>query len=373
MSVKAASTSRRYRVPGYTRIGKIFSGITLLVSVAAFNTGNNPLYLLFGMMLSFIILSALISEVILRDLEIQRRVPERVFAEQPALIRLNIQNHKRRIPSISVAITDRVAGLEPRDWPSLYMLRLDPESDTTVSYHYRFPTRGIWRWEGFLLSSSFPFELFQKRMAIDQEVEILVFPLPLPPASLPFLSIGSQGDQAQPLPGSEGDVFALREYRPRDDLRRVHWKLSAKKEQMIIRELERQDAQRITLCFYNHWTPVGSYHPYQPQNQEGYRQVLERGVSQVAGLAQYLISRGHPVALVTLQERTPYGSSPQHLDLILGTLARLHFEGDPALTEIEAESRHFHLLPQDRCVVMAYGSQFPSLGQARVLGRISIV
>jgi uncharacterized protein (DUF58 family) len=373
MSVSATSASRRYRVPGYTRIGKIFSAITLLVSVAAFNTGNNPLYLLFGMMLSFIILSALISEVILRDLEVQRRVPERVFAQQPALISLNIQNHKRRIPSFSIAIADRVAGVGQADWPSLYLLRLDPESHTTVSYQYTFPTRGLWRWEGFLLSSSFPFELFQKRMAIDQEVEILVFPLPIAPPFLPFLSTGSQGDQAQPLPGSEGDVFALREYRSQDDLRRVHWKLSAKKEQMIVRELERQDAQRITLCFYNHWTPAGSAHPYEPQDEEAYRQALERGVSQVAGLAQHLIQRGHPVALVTLEKRTPYGSSLQHLDLILGTLARLHFIEDPALAKTEAGNRHFNLLPQDRCVVLAYGSQFPSLGQTRVLGRISII
>ncbi len=86
----------------FTRIGGWFVGITLLVSIAAFNTGNNPLYLVLGMLLSLILLSGLLSELTLKDLEVSRQLPSRIFAGQPVLVGLTLVNRKRRLPSFSL-------------------------------------------------------------------------------------------------------------------------------------------------------------------------------------------------------------------------------------------------------------------------------
>ncbi|MFQ3585117.1 MAG: DUF58 domain-containing protein, partial [Cyanobacteriota bacterium] len=90
---------RRFRS---TRIGRRFIGITLLVSIAAFNTGNNPLYLLLGMLLSLILISGMICDATLKDLDVSRQLPSRIFAGQPVLVGLTLTNRKRRLPSFSL-------------------------------------------------------------------------------------------------------------------------------------------------------------------------------------------------------------------------------------------------------------------------------
>ena len=71
---------RRWKPPRklkFTREGKYYLGITLGVGFAAINTGNNLLYLLLGMLLSLIVVSGVMSDLSLRQLTVQRRLPTR--------------------------------------------------------------------------------------------------------------------------------------------------------------------------------------------------------------------------------------------------------------------------------------------------------
>jgi hypothetical protein len=162
----------------FTRIGGWFVGITLLVSIAAFNTGNNPLYLVLGMLLSLILLSGFLSELTLKDLEVSRQLPSRIFAGQPVLVGLTLVNRKRRLPSFSLQVRERIEGLKRTDWPSSYVLRLDPGAKLDTFYQHTFPRRGVWQLQGFEIATSFPFELFRKAVAIEEPQAVIVFPQP---------------------------------------------------------------------------------------------------------------------------------------------------------------------------------------------------
>ncbi|NJK62273.1 MAG: hypothetical protein HC921_05920 [Synechococcaceae cyanobacterium SM2_3_1] len=73
---------RKIRLPrkfSLTRIGRIFIGITILVSIAAFNTGNNALYLLFSLMLSLILISGILSEAVLQGIRVERQWPRHIL------------------------------------------------------------------------------------------------------------------------------------------------------------------------------------------------------------------------------------------------------------------------------------------------------
>jgi hypothetical protein len=173
----AGSFLRRFR---FTRIGGRFVGITLLVSIAAFNTGNNPLYLVLGMLLSLILLSGMLSELTLKDLEVSRQLPSRIFAGQPVLVGLTLVNRKRRLPSFSLQVSERIEGLRRADWPSSYVLRLDPGAKLDTFYQHTFSRRGAWRLQGFEIATSFPFELFRKAVEIEDAQTVIVFPRPAP-------------------------------------------------------------------------------------------------------------------------------------------------------------------------------------------------
>ncbi|MEN9242799.1 MAG: DUF58 domain-containing protein [Thermostichus sp. DG02_3_bins_51] len=320
------------------------------MSIAAFNTGNNPLYLLLGMLLSLILISGILSDATLKDLEVSRQLPNRIFAGQPILVGLTLSNRKRHLPSFSLQVRERIEGLKREDWPSSYILRVDAQSSVNTFYRHTFPRRGIWNLQGFEIASSFPFELFYKAVEIADPQPIIVFPQPAPVQGLRVLDYLSSGSQLRPQPGQEGDYLSLRPYRPRDDIRSVHWKISAKRDQLVTRELEQPRSQAITLCFENRWYPQG-------EKPEIHQERLERAVERCAGILSLLIQEGHPVALVTLQERTHFGSDLAHQDHLLTVLARLTFVGDPQL-ERESDQSHpkatFNLNPHDRCLLIAH-------------------
>ena len=89
-------------MPRLTREGRYFLLITFCVGFAAINTGNNLLYLLFGMFLSLIIVSGVMSELSLRQLTVSRRLPPRAQVGRAHLVEIEVYNHKQRIPSYAI-------------------------------------------------------------------------------------------------------------------------------------------------------------------------------------------------------------------------------------------------------------------------------
>ena len=63
---------------------------------------NNLLYLLLGMMLAMIIVSGILSESTLRKLEVNRRLPERIFSGQPTLV-----DHRRGLRMLTLRVIER--------------------------------------------------------------------------------------------------------------------------------------------------------------------------------------------------------------------------------------------------------------------------
>src|SRR5512147_1574654 len=87
-----------------TREGWWLIGATLVVGLAATNTGNNLLYLILAMMLSFTVISGVLSEQALRRVRLQRGMPERIFAGTPATFSVRLTNGKRHLPSYALYV-----------------------------------------------------------------------------------------------------------------------------------------------------------------------------------------------------------------------------------------------------------------------------
>src|SRR5689334_1765490 len=102
---------RRLRPPRrlkFTREGRYFCALTVGIGLAAINTGNNLLYLLLGWLLSMIIASGAMSEVTMRGLIVRRRPAPRIFANQPFLMEISVENLKDSMSSFSIEIEDLI-------------------------------------------------------------------------------------------------------------------------------------------------------------------------------------------------------------------------------------------------------------------------
>ena len=78
-----------------TRVGIVYVAIVLVIGIAALNTGNNLLYIIVAAMLAAILVSGFASALVLRDLELDVRLPEHVFAGRPMLGRIVLRNPRR--------------------------------------------------------------------------------------------------------------------------------------------------------------------------------------------------------------------------------------------------------------------------------------
>lgn len=299
---------RRLRV---TREGKYFLAITVGIGFAAINTGNNLLYLLLGWMLSMIVASGVLSEQSLRGLRVARRPPARVHAGRPFLMGISLTNIKRRLPSFSIEIED-LEGQKALD-KKCYFLKIPAGRTQTTSYRHVFSRRGVYRFDGFRISTRFPFALFRKSRDVEAPGEVIVFPAIRPiraraPSSRPL------GEDARAKIGRRGEFFGLREWREGDDPRDVHWRSSAHKGRLMIREYEEEEHRRATIVL-DDALPASA--------TDADLAAFEEAIETAASLAAAWIGQGYAVRLLTRRQAIPPATGQAQLLRILRALALL--------------------------------------------------
>ncbi len=151
--------------------GSIFTLGSFAVGFAAFNTGNNLLYLLFGAMLGLIVVSGWLSEQVIREPDrASSNAPRSDGGESPVRIQYEVENRRRRIPSFALEVGE--AGLPGTGFLPL----IRPGDRASARSENRFVHRGVFRLEAVTISTSFPFGLFLKSRDIRLKGEMVVWP-----------------------------------------------------------------------------------------------------------------------------------------------------------------------------------------------------
>src|SRR5262249_49849056 len=88
-----------------TRVGVLYVASIVLIGIAALNTGNNLLYIIVAVMLGAILISGIASAMMLRNVQLEVQLLDRVFAGQPANTRVKLKNVHERMPSFSITVT----------------------------------------------------------------------------------------------------------------------------------------------------------------------------------------------------------------------------------------------------------------------------
>jgi len=303
---------RRYRRRlTFTREGKLFVFVTFGLGFAAVNTGTNLMYLVFGFMLSLIILSGVLSEHVLRKLRVSRRLPTRAFAGEPTLIELAVKNDKDRLTSYSVEVSDQAIGTTNER--RCYFLKVAPGTEQSASYRRLVERRGILRFRGYRVSTRFPFALFEKWRELEAPSELLVYPAPLP-CTFAEGATREEGDQAGSSRGRGTETRELREYRSGDEMRAIHWRRSAALGKPVVREFEREAAAILSILLDNRRPKEGV---------SGWDDAFEQNVSRAAYVAERALSRGFSVEICARGSRSPLlagGSPPDALWRFLALL-----------------------------------------------------
>jgi len=300
-----------------TREGWACLAVALLLGLAAVNSGNNLLYLLESLLLALVIVSGVMSEQSLRGLRLTPLVPPEVFAGRAVMLGAVVRNTKRRLPARSIA-------LETADGARVISLPwLGPGVERVAAWQHVFARRGRQRLPGLRLTTRFPFGLFAKRGRVQFEQEVVVFPAPAPTAARRLGVAPAGGGATARRRGRGHDLHDLREYRPGDDPRLIHWRVSARTGTTVVRELEAEATADVRIVLRG----TGA--------RDAER--LEHGLSEAAGIVQHALAGGAAVSLVGSGLAIPPGRGRDHAHRILTALA-LYTPGAPAASSPLAPS-----------------------------------
>jgi uncharacterized protein (DUF58 family) len=302
-----------YRV---TREGWIYILGIFLVAVAALNTGNNLLFLILASLIAIILMSGVLSSITLSGVEMRLQLPEHIFAGQPVRTLVEVHNEKLTLPSFSL----RVEAVRGKNAVNAAML------DTPVYFPYipkhdrvqqhvpmTFPRRGIYSQEAFRIVTRFPFGFLQKARRVDLKSEALVYPSVEPTRDFFEILPGMQGALESLAKGRGQDLYALRDYQPRDSSRHVHWKASARLGSLMVREFTREDDCRVVLVL-DPRTSVGL-----AEKEANAR--FERAVTMCAALAWHFYERNAILQFRTAGFETPLLEAEEVIFDILRHLA----------------------------------------------------
>lgn len=289
-----------------TTVGLWFVLLSILVAIAATNTGNNSLYTVLAAMFAILILSGFLSRENVRGLEVALDTPGEVFANRPFSLGFTLKSRARVFPRWFLLFTVSRSA-QPLLVPYL------PRRGRSVGHlDLLLQARGRHRLPFAHVSSLFPFGFFRKGVRYPVDLELLVFPEIFPAGATRVSEAEQQGDESSRRIGQGHGLYALRDYRLGDDPRGIHWKQTARTGSMVYMERESERSRRLSILFDN---GVGEL------ADEASRTRFERLVSEAATAALDHLARGYEVELVTRDQALAFASGPRQRLAILETLA----------------------------------------------------
>lgn len=297
--------------------GKVILGIAMAVGFAAINTGNNQLFLCWGILLSAIVLSGLLSEASLRFIELKASVPVFPRVAQEAFMQFDLTNQASVIPSFAVevgALTLEKGSERAIKGP--FNLKVPPGSSRELFARFVPQARGLCQIQYSVASTTYPFGFFTKtrRFGRVNPTAFWVGPARVSlrePGAAPFLDAGAQSAHRA---GGGDDFFALRTYREGEDLRRVHWPSSARSKVWMVREHEAVAGRRVVLV-----AGGGRFYAEHPA-------LGEELLSVVGSFAEDLLAQGFSVGVHAPGFFVKPALHDRQRDAILLELAKLSFE-----------------------------------------------
>lgn len=339
MASDGAPTGFRTGLRGLTTRGRSFLAAGITAVLCSYLLGQGAL-LQVGVLLAALPLlaAALVLRTRYQVAGGRRLAPHRAPAGQEARVHLRVDNISR-VPTGLLMLEDKVPYvLGPR--PRFVLDRVEPRGYREVSYRVRSDLRGRYPLGPLQLRLTDPFGMCELTRSFSAADTLTVVPLvqPLPPVKLAggWAGYGDSHSRAVALAGDDDAV--PREYRHGDDLRRVHWKSTAKYGELMVRREEQPLKSRATVLLDTR--EIG-------HRGAGPASSFEWAAGCAASVGHHLLERGYQTRLLTDNgSQVPpvvtgaNSSVSESIGLLLDELAVVQYSSGGGLNRAEEVLRH---------------------------------
>ncbi len=326
-----------------TTRGRAFLSAGVTSAVCAILLGQKDLLRVGVLLILLPVVTALLEHRSRYRLSCSREiVPTRVQAGQPAQVSLRLDN-PGRVPTGLMLLEDQVPyvlGSRPR----FVLDQLRPRWERTMSYVVRSEVRGRFAIGPLTVRLSDPFGFVELTRAFTSRAVLVVTPVVVDLTSFrlsgEWSGTGDNRPRAFAAAGTE-DV-TVREYRLGDDLRRIHWRSTARTDELMVRREEQPHQSRATIILD---TRAGAHRGSGPASS------FEYAVSACASIGAYLAGQGFVVRMLTDDVRASEAtwhdrgvSGPVEVQLLLESLAVINTSTRPTFSQTSPEHNAAGLL-----------------------------
>jgi uncharacterized protein (DUF58 family) len=301
----------RQALRGLTTRGRAFVAAGVTASLCALLLGQKDLLRVGILLIALPLVAALVVGRTRLRLQVHRSLaPDQVPVGGQATVELTLSN-QGRMPAGLLLLEDRipyVLGHRPR----FVVDRVSPNWRRTVTYPVKSDVRGLFQVGPLMLTVADPFGLVETSRTFARSQHLLVTPrvYKLPAVRLGTDRAGSGENRPRAIAAAGEEDATVREYRDGDDLRRVHWRSTARRGSLMVRREEQPWQSRCAIFLDARTT---SHHGHGPSAS------LEWAVSAAASIGTDVIRRGYATTMLggptTLSAITRRTSSAVHQPL----------------------------------------------------------
>jgi uncharacterized protein (DUF58 family) len=281
--------------------GLLLIALSLGIGSAAYNTGNNILFIALSLLLSCLILSGVLSWLNFSGLRWRLAPGPALRVGRDAAVALELRSVKKFLPTYGLWFDLRAANTsdgtdqarstdsagspragfllrqgyggqagqaysEPGEKKSVREIlaavdkaetrtrlflrdRLDAGEEAHLEWIFQPARRGMLRLELAGVGSLFPFGFLRKTLSGGLRREVVVWPAPVEyrgEGTAVATRRPQSGDRVARVGGS-ADLLALRRYEAGDSHRLIHWKASARLGKLVVRQFAAESAEGFTL------------------------------------------------------------------------------------------------------------------------------
>ncbi|GAA0625400.1 DUF58 domain-containing protein [Kribbella sandramycini] len=280
----------RQALRGLTTRGRAFVAAGITASLCALLLGQKDLLRVGILLVALPVVAALVVGRTRLRLQVRRSLtPNQVPVGSSATVELALSN-QGRMPAGLLLLEDRipyVLGHRPR----FVVDRVSPNWRRTVSYPVKSDVRGLFQVGPLMLTVADPFGLVETSRTFTRSQHLLVTPRvhKLPEIRLGADRAGSGENRPRAIAAAGEEDATVREYRDGDDLRRVHWRSTARRGELMVRREEQPWQSRCSI-FLDARTI--SHHGHGPSSS------LEWAVSATASIGADRIRRGYVTTML---------------------------------------------------------------------------
>lgn len=285
--------------------GWFYLAVLLVLFVGALLRDINLMLVLFGMLAGPLLYNWQYVAHAFRRVTIERTVPARVGAGEPFELLYEIHNRRRWRSCWSILVTDTVQrengrGPEQAQPVGVFFDAIPRHSQRHRSFRLRAERRGRYRCGPLRASTRFPFGLLRCTQVIDRYERLIVWPR-LGRLTARWRDFRAGGHHAtRHVAGRqgllEGDYHGLRDWRSGDSPRWIHWRTTARRGELMVRQFEQHQSQDVALVL-DLWQPPGV--------SDDERVAIERIVSCAATIVVELCRQGGSRLLVATTGAEP--------------------------------------------------------------------